>query len=87
MNFCGFLFYVKIAKRVSKGHPLSFCIMFICLRRAHQAKAFFGSFAPPKEMNQRTEALKGRARERTEQKEAGKDNLQDLCLRATIKSS
>jgi hypothetical protein len=27
--------------------------MFICLRRAHQAKAFFGSFAPPKEMNQR----------------------------------
>jgi len=34
----------------------------------------FISFVPPKEMNQRTEALKGQARERSEQKEAGKDN-------------
>jgi len=32
------------------------------------------SFAPPKESNQRTEALKGRARERSEQQESGKDN-------------
>jgi len=31
------------------------------------------SFVPPKESNQRTEALEGRAREHSEQKEAGKD--------------
>jgi len=32
------------------------------------------SFACPKESNQRTEALKGRAHEHSEQKESGKDN-------------
>jgi hypothetical protein len=34
-------------------------------------RIMFISFTSLKEMNQRTEALKGRARERSEQKEAG----------------
>jgi len=46
---------------VSQKGTLSFLVMSL-------------SFAPPKESNQRTEALKGRARERSEQKESGKDN-------------
>jgi len=41
--------------------PFSFLIMSL-------------SFVPPKESNQRTEALKGRAHEHSEQKESGKDN-------------
>jgi hypothetical protein len=35
---------------------------FIWLRRARQAKAFLGSFAPPKEMNRKTRRAKNEQR-------------------------